>query len=696
MSSPASTGSTERSAELNRDLAEEQAFLTRARKALAWMLDHARMRVATGEDVAGDRYTAEALGIMLKSYAKELTEEPDGALYFGRLQFADEPDAGDHRGQRYYIGRRRLVEEQGEPLVIDWRAPVSSLFYRASVRDRRGVSVRRRFGWTSRPPAELTGFEDEWLDHGEELGTTSQLLAQEIERPRVGPMRDIVATIQPEQDELVRTDLEQSLCVQGGPGTGKTAVGLHRAAYLLYVHRKRLKRNGVLVVGPNPAFLQYISAVLPALGEVDVQQSTLDGVLSEQHPRATDSDEAAAVKHDIRMVEVIRRALSGLITAPTEGIVLPDGSYRLRVPTNALVREMTPVRGEDLSYGVGRERLRTRIVALLQRQLEYHAESPNRKWLEKTGRARPVTAVLDACWPKVRPEQFLATLFSDATALSRAADGILDAQEQAALLWARPPRTFKSASWSAADLVLLDEIAGAIDHPVGFGHIVVDEAQDLSPMQCRALARRSRHGSITVLGDLAQGTSPWAAADWREQMAHLGKSDAPVTTLTIGFRVPAVVLGFANRLLPQLNVAVPAARSVRRDGELHVRQVSELALATVSCVQAALAQEGSIAVIAAGERIDSLAAALRRAGIEVASPGGVDVDLRVTMVPATLAKGLEFDHVVVVEPEDIVQAEPRGLHRLYVVLTRAVSRMDLVHSAPLPEVLTLSMASDQL
>lgn len=688
MFSPASTGSAERSDDIARDLAEEQTFLARTRHALSWMVDHAHMRVFTGEDAAGDRYTAEALGTMLKTYAKELSEEPEGAPYFGRLAFTDEPDAGDHRSQRYYIGRRRVVDEQGEPLVIDWRAPVSSLFYQASVRNRHGVSVRRRFGWSNRPPIELTGFEDEWLDNGEELGTTSQLLAREIERPRVGPMRDIVATIQPEQDDLVRTDLDQSLCVQGGPGTGKTAVGLHRAAYLLYAHRKQLKRTGVLVVGPNPAFLQYISAVLPALGEVEVQQRTLEGVLNDEPARATDSDEAAAVKHDIRMAEVIKRALTGLISEPTEGIVLPDGSLRLRVPVHALVRELQVVRGEDLPYGVGRERLRTRFVALLQRQLEYHAESPNRKWLDKTGRARPLTAVLDACWPKVRPEQLLATLFSDAKALSAAADGILTPDEQAALLWARPPRSFKSASWSAADLVLLDEIAGAIDHPDGFGHIVVDEAQDLSPLQCRVLARRSRHGSLTVLGDLAQGTSASAASAWEEQMGHLGKPDAPVTALIMGFRVPAVVLGFANQLLPHLDIAVPAATSVRRDGELHVHHSPEPVAATVSRVQAALSREGSVAVISTSDRLNSLAEALRKAGIEVTDAGSDSPDPRVTMVPAILAKGLEFDHVVVVEPAEIVAAEARGLHRLYVVLTRAVSRLDVVHSAPLPEPLT--------
>ncbi|GAA2847512.1 DNA helicase [Actinoplanes cyaneus] len=631
------------------------------------MLDHARMRVATGAEVAGDRYTAETLGRMLKSHVKELVEEPDGAPYFGRLTFDGTAAAGDHQGQRYHIGRRRITEEQGPPLVIDWRAPVSSLFYRASPGDRRGVAVRRRYGWTPHPPIRLTGFEDEHLDLGEQLGTSSRLLAEEIERPRVGPMRDIVATIQPEQDELVRADLDQSLCVQGGPGTGKTAVGLHRAAYLLYAHRRQLGRTGVLVVGPNPEFLRYIAAVLPALGEVDVQQRTLEELLSEQAPAATDTAGTARLKHDARMAQVLRRALNSLVEPPTDDIVVADGSLRLRVPAAALLREISRIRSEELPYGVGRERFRTRIVALLQRRLEHHGESPNAKWLDRTGRARPVVETLDACWPKVRPAELLTRLLGDATFLRRAADGVLTDPEQAALLWARPPRSFRSAKWSAADLVLLDELAGAIDHPAGFGHLVVDEAQDLSPMQCRALARRSRHGSLTVLGDLAQGTSAWAATSWRDQLTHLGKPDAPVTALTLGFRVPAVVLAYANRLLPVLHADVPAARSVRSDGKLDVREVTDLAVAAKDRVEAALEQEGSIAVIAADGRVAEL--------------GALAGD-RVTVLPATLAKGLEFDHVIVVEPAEIVDAEPRGLNRLYVVLTRAVSRLDVLHITP--------------
>src|SRR5262249_5754021 len=224
-----------------------------------------------------------------------------------------------------------------------------------------------------------------------------------------------------------------------------------------------------------------ICAVLPALGEVDVQQRTLDEVLNHCPPRAVDTAEAARVKHDARMAAVLRRALYAQIAEPTESIVVPDGSYRLRVPVTTLARQLAKIRGEDLPYGVGRERLRARIVAMFQRQLEAHGETPTRRWLDKIGRARPVAAALDHAWPKVPPEQLLTTLLTDPQALPRAGDGILTAEEQKAILWQRPPRSFKSAKWSATDHILLDEIAGLIEPPDSYRHIVIDEAQDLSP-----------------------------------------------------------------------------------------------------------------------------------------------------------------------------------------------------------------------
>src|SRR5213080_3163685 len=553
--------------DLDTELTQEREHLTASRAALRRMREHAEALYRTGDTVTGDPYSAETLGTTLRRRIVELADDPTTPLFFGKLDFAVERrPAGPaqvpaqvpaHDAERYHIGRRHVVDDRGEPMVLDWRAPLSRAFYRASARDPQGVATRRRFGFQA---GVLTSFEDEHLEAGEQIGT-SRILLEEIERPRVGPMRDIVATIQPEQDELVRADLDRSLCVQGGPGTGKTAVGLHRAAYLLYVHRRQLTRNGVLVVGPNPAFLHYISAVLPALGEVDVQQCTLDEVLSGRPPRAVDTDEAARVKHDARMAAVLRRALYARIAEPVEPIVVPDGSYRLRVPVTTLSRHVTKIRGEDLPYGVGRERLRARIVVMFQRQLEARGETPTRRWLDRIGRARPVAAALDHAWPKVPPEQLLTTLLADPQALARAADGLLTAAEQKAIGWQRPPRSFKSARWSAADHILLDEIAGLIEHPASYRHIVVDEAQDLSPMQCRALARRSVHSSLTVLGDVAQGTSPWAASDWHEHLAHLGKAGSAVAALTMGFRVPAVVLAFANRLLPGLRVAAPPTRS---------------------------------------------------------------------------------------------------------------------------------------
>jgi DNA helicase IV len=695
--------------DLDSQLSTERAHLAASRAALARMRARAQSLFATGHDVAGDAYGAETLGRTLARRVAELVDDPTTPLFFGRLDFAGETsradgaggssvaggaggDATDHRidadhaGHRYHIGRRHVVDDDGEPMVLDWRAPVSRAFYRASAADPQGVAIRRRFGFAA---GVLTSFEDEHLDRGEELGTASRILTQEIERPRVGPMRDIVATIQPEQDELVRADLESSICVQGAPGTGKTAVGLHRAAYLLYLHRERLRRSGVLVLGPNRAFLSYIAAVLPALGEVEVRQSTVDDLVGSVQVRGADTPAAAALKHDARMATVLRHALWSRVRRPTAPITVSDGSYRWRIDEGPLRRLVDEVRREAPPYGVGRDRVRARVVSLLQRQVEARAgDSPAETWLRRMARCRPVVEFLDAAWPAVAPEQLVYDLLADPDALAAAADGVLTGEEQATLRWVKAPRTARAARWSAADALLLDETAGLIDRIPSFGHVVVDEAQDLSPMQCRAVARRSEHGSLTLLGDLAQGTATWAATDWRESLAHFGKPDAPVVPLTIGFRVPAAVLTLANRLLPALAVDVPPAVSLRRDGALSVRAAADLTAAVVAEVRDALAYAGSVAVILADQQAPAVLAALHDAGVAAASAEEVGAEERVTVVPASLAKGLEYDHVVVVEPAAIVAAEPRGLHRLYVVLTRAVSRLAVLHREPLPAALT--------
>jgi len=658
--------------DLDTELADERSHLAQSRAALGRMRGRAEALYATGSEVAGDPFSAEALGLALSRRVAELADDPSTPLFFGRLDIDESP---------YYVGRRHVTDDAGEPMVLDWRAPLSRSFYRASVRDPQGVATRRRFGFVK---GELTSFEDEHLDRGQELGTKSRILTAEIERPRVGPMRDIVATIQPEQDELVRADLTDSICVQGAPGTGKTAVGLHRAAYLLYLHRERLRRSGVLIVGPNTAFLSYISAVLPALGEVEVQQATVDDLIARAPVKRTDSADAALVKHDPRMAEVLRKALWGRLAKPTEPIMVSDGSYRWRIDAEPLRRIVDEARREGLPYAVGRERVRARVVGLLQRQSEYRTgNSPGEGWLRKMGKIAPVQEFLNAAWPAVTPESLVVEVLTDPTA----ADGILTEAEQAALRWEKAPRTPRSARFSAADLVLLDEAAGLLERESSFGHVVVDEAQDLSPMQARAIARRSEHGSITLLGDLAQGTAPWAAADWQDTLGHLGKPGAAVVPLTVGFRVPAVVVALANRLLPALGVGVPEAVSLRSDGDLAIVPVGspgEIDAATLIEVTAALEHEGSVAVIAADDTVERLRGHLAAAGIEAATPDDVEAEARVTVVPATIVKGLEYDHVIVIEPADIVAAEARGLNRLYVVLTRAVSRLSVLHAKPLP------------
>ncbi|MER7404109.1 AAA family ATPase [Streptomyces sp. NPDC000070] len=667
---------------LQHALSRERAHHDRCRAALAAMIEGADEQVVVGEDVSASGADAEVLGYRLRSQAKALRELPEGPLFFGALQGGE--------GQ-LHIGRLRITEHPAQPpLVVDWRAPVSRAFYQASARDPQGVAVRRRFGWApgSRGDSgDLTGLEDEHLGEGE--ARTSEIVAREIERPRVGPMRDIAATIQPEQDDLVRGDLAVSVCVQGAPGTGKTAVGLHRAAYLLYTHPQRIRRGGLLILGPNRTFLSYIAEVLPSLGETGVRQSTLAEEVARHPAGGRDEPAAAVLKHDARMAEVLRRALYARVRADGgdgdgDGLAVPDGAYRWRVPAAELARIVARVREEEPPYGVGRERVRSRIVRSVREQAERRAGPQTNAWVRRVERARPLSAYVDAVWPRVRPEEVVAELLSDPGVLAESADGLLDPGEQRALLWRMPPRSWKSARWSAADLVLLDEVAGLIEHPEGYGHVVVDEAQDLSPMECRAIARRAPFGSLTVLGDLAQGTTPWAARSWRTILAHLGKPDAAVVELTTGFRVPRAVVGLANRLLERLDVDVPASRSLRGDGELLMRETAPDGVpgAVVAAVRDALGREGSVGVVAADADVPRMRAALDAAGIEAAGPE--ELGARVSLVPASLVKGLEYDHVVAVEPAAIAEAEERGLHRLYVVLTRAVSRLEVVRGRALP------------
>jgi len=648
-------------------------------------LDEMREAAERIADYGVDALASEGLGRLRADRLKHLAES-SAPPFFGRID--RDPDGRHPAGEVFHVGRRHIRDDSGDPMVIDWRAPIARPFYRASTADRQGVRLRRRFGFAD---GQLTSFEDEHLDAGEELGLASQLLRSEIERPRVGPMRDIVATIQPDQDELVRADLDTSLCIQGAPGTGKTAVGLHRAAYLLYSFPERLRRSGVLVVGPNSAFLRYIAQVLPALGENGIRQSTVDQLVAATAPVRHDPVPVAVLKGDARMADLLRRAVFSYVMKPTEDVVPIVGNRRYRIPVERVRRYVDDVRRSlaagELHWDSGRERLRQLLAQDVRRQREDAGGAPSDAETAKVARSAQVREFLDAVWPVLDPRVVLLRLLSDEDFAHRCAGGRFS-EEELQLLRRTPPFRPVPASkeaFSAADLVLLDELAGLITGVEGFVHVVVDEAQDLSPMQCRAVARRCPLGSLTVLGDQAQATAPWAAGSWQQTLTHLGHPAAEIRPLTVGYRVPGEVLAVANRLLPHIAADVPPASSIRAGGDA-LSYGGDLAGAVRRC----LAAEGSIAIIAPDERVDAVLADLVAAGITAASLADEvarDEDYRVTVVPATAAKGLEFDSVVLLEPAEIVAAEPdrvAGLRRLYVCWTRAVSRLAVVHSEPLP------------
>ncbi|WP_019633366.1 HelD family protein [Actinomadura atramentaria] len=664
-------------------LEAERAYLAEARAALRAMRESAASLTA---DTAADWVSRQFLESLLDQRVAALADHPDTPLFFGRLDRAPAtadaaPGADDDLPAALHIGRRHVHDgDAGRPLVLDWRAPVSRAFYQAGPADPMGWARRRRFGFRG---GALTAFEDEPLD-GRALGT-SALLTAEIERPRTGPMRDIVATIQPEQDVLVRAELPTTLCVQGAPGTGKTAVGLHRAAYLLFTHRERLARSGVLIVGPNRAFLAYIAAVLPALGEVRVEQATVDDLLGA--PTAEEAAPVAALKGDARLAGVLRRALWLHIAKPTEGLLVTRGIARYRLDEHEVRETAAALRG-TVRYAAGRAMFAQRLAHQILVRMERRGEAPDDRVQDQVARSKPVKELLERVWPKLTPEQVLYRLWSDAEFLRTAARGALDDDERAALLWAKPYRSHRSARWTRADRALLDELADLMERTPALGHLVADEAQDLSPMQLRALGRRCAGGSATVLGDLAQGTTPWSARSWREVLEHLGL-DGEVTELATGFRVPGEVLDFAARLLPGIAPGLAAPRSLRPGaGSLAVRRVPDPVGAVPDAARAALERPGSVAVIAPDAAVAACAAALEDAGVPhgtlgadgTATPG----DERLWVVPATVAKGLEYDHVVVADPAGIAAAEERGAARLYVVLTRAVTSLTVLHAGDLP------------
>ncbi|HUP71232.1 MAG TPA: ATP-binding domain-containing protein [Acidimicrobiales bacterium] len=656
------------------------------------------------------------------------------SLCFGRIDRDD--------GDAFHIGRLAVSSEDQEPLVVDWRAPVAEPFYRATGVHPMGLFRRRHFATEGR---RLLGIEDEVFgEGGEELEVAGGgALFSALERSRSGRMRDIVATVQREQDEIIRADMAGVLVVQGGPGTGKTAVALHRAAYLLYTYRFPLERQGVLLIGPNPVFLRYIGQVLPSLGESGVALSTIEGLVPGVRVRRVDANVVARAKGDARMAKVLARAVKDRQRPLKQRVEVGFEGFSLKLGVPEAEAIVASARRRPGTHNVRRRHVEALVARHLHDEYERASERrqrtglwidqrPSSRGAEGVGdddadvaeeptapevaegglsqaelwwRLRPlpaVTTALDRMWPLLTPEELLHDLFGAPPLLRLAGRGILSDDEVAALHRPRSA-TLEEIPWTAEDLPLLDEarvLLGprsrsrsrrAEEEIRAYGHIVVDEAQDLTLMQLRMLARRSLGGSMTIVGDIAQATGPWAPPSWDKVLEHLPSRKPPrVNQLSIGYRTPASIMTLANKVLavaaPELTPPT-AVREGDEDPQVIAVGREELAarVATIAAAERDLVGEGNVAVIVPDSLTEEVAAALRAADVDFGEAARVGLDAQVNLVPVRLVKGLELDSVIVVEPARIVAEEPQGLRALYVALTRATRRLAVLHAEPLPE-----------
>ena len=763
-----------------REIAEEQSFLTLALSALENMRHEARA-LRDSASVANMRGAGDLVerDVVMGTALHRLDQLAigDQPLFFGRIDYRGDDGV---RGDDYHVGRLAVSDDELNPLVIDWRAPVAEAFYRATGVESLGLSRRRHVAIRAH---EVTGVEDEYfadefgeldlpddelrdatgeglVDGGLALGGPGALLAA-LGRARTGRMGDIVATIQGEQDRIIRSPLAGVLLVQGGPGTGKTAVALHRAAYLLFTHRATLERQGVLVVGPNPLFLNYIENVLPSLGESGVTLSTISGLVTNVDVRGYDSEEVDHLKGDLRMVKVISRALRTRQRPLRQDVEIPVGRaiVALRASDTADIVERArrrPGNHNQRRSAIGRE-----LAARLANQ--YHGrfvrdgldEGNAEAELADQIRATPqFKEAVQRIWPRLSGQELLRDLFGAPALLRAAGNGTLSEHEMQ-LLYRPRAASFDEIHWTKADAALIDEarvllgprrrpralakasepdvldgvdlstysgeiraaalreaqrfaIAQSTDLDeaefVTYGHIVVDEAQDLSPMELRVLKRRDLTGSMTIVGDMGQATTASSPASWDAVLGVLQPRRAPTRVdLTVSYRTPEEVLEFAA---PTLAVAAPdlaPPRPVRRAGSVPIVEMTSEADFAVTLVRATRREieavaPGRVAVIVSGGALEATRDLLRDGGLDAIDPRdleskGLGADL--VVLAAEGANGLEFDAVVVVEPGQIGQRgatragemTPRGLRTLYVALTRPTRRLAIVASHDLPETL---------
>ena len=699
----------------------------------------------------------------------------EGGLCFGRLDYDD--------GQRSYVGRIGLFDDAGdyEPLLLDWRAPAARPFYLATAASPEGVKRRRHIRTRGRTVVSL---DDEVLDvaaaraagltHDELTGESALLGA--LTATRTGRMQDIVATIQAEQDRIIRSDPSGVLVVQGGPGTGKTAVALHRAAYLLYTYRQQLETRGVLIVGPNATFLRYISQVLPSLAETGVLLCTLGDLYPGVRARRYEPAATAALKGRTEMADVLAAAVEAYQKVPDESVEVVVDQHSLVLDRWTCIEVRNRARRSGRQHNLARPLFAQYLLEALTERLaeqigtDPYADDPLggddapgdpmllgaadladiRRELEEEP---TVQALLDDLWPILTPKQVLADLYAEPSLLEEAAPGLSNGAR------ARLQRS-RAGGWTPADVPLLDELAellgedasavrarlealrrarieyaegalevfegsrplddeeepevllatdlldatalaerhaeedrlttaqrAAADRQWAFGHVIVDEAQELSPMAWRLLMRRSPSRSMTLVGDVAQTGDLAGTSSWDQVLSPYVVNRWHLEELTVNYRTPAEVMAVASSVLAAIDKTLVPPRSVRQTGiPPRIERVGpDLArLGDVVKAEAAEVGEGRLGVIVPELRLDEVAAGVTQQIPDAAL--GEDPELTRTVVVLTVknAKGLEFDSVVLVDPAGIIDESPRGQSDLYVALTRATQRLTILHEGPLP------------
>lgn len=684
------------------ELAAEQAYIDYAYECLEEARATASKLTTMVEVGRGGteqaRFEREAIYETVLNRLSQL-ELGNASLVFGRID--QTPEAG---GESYYIGRLGVWDRNKDPVVVDWRAPVAEAFYRATASDPMGLDRRRHFATRGR---QLLGVEDEFFgdltrldDNGDGPRVRGHgALIAALEANRTGRLSDIVATIQGEQDEIIRSPLPGVLIVQGGPGTGKTVVALHRAAYLLYTHRFPLDGQGVLVIGPNRLFLAYIEQVLPSLGEAGVELAVLADLVENVRVEGRDPESVGRIKGDLRMADVLARAVRDRQRPLRSDLRVPYGVRSLWLTVEESEQIVKEARRRFRTHNGARRFVENEVFAALAASHPLDDVDANqvRERVRDTDEIREALAWM---WPILTPAQLLHDLFGSRALLRSAARGRFADHEIELLHRPREGRA-EDVVWTDSDVALLDEARELLGSRPGkkqqeairtYGHIVVDEAQDLSPMELRMLTRRSLNGSMTVVGDIAQSTGAWAHNSWDEILEHLPDRREPrMAELTIGYRIPAPMMSLAARVLTHAAPELRPPRSVRQDGQppLIVRATEGLTERLLEVVRRELdaVGAGNVAVICPASLVEPVEAALDAAGIEFGRATRRGLDAQLTVVPVGLVKGLEVDAAVVVEPGRIISEEVQGMRALYVALTRATRRLSVVHAEPLPAVL---------